>query len=244
MQDHSCILEGRGSVVVVVVVVVAIFPFAGGLATNAMGTLGLFAARVDQVTCGPFLFSFGLFVKQMQHTFSSTLFREKVQHGQSHVWAGTADVCLILFLTLALRARSLLLSFRIACFSLWSLSMGRVSLGLVCRRCLLWRRRMFWASAARACCISLRFLLLRAVLIGDAIAVSSLYRYHHRRAWVGRRLFFVSQSSAKNLKRSSATLCVVSLYFVDPLSRVTSCWSSFRMIPWEPVGETSISMRV
>lgn len=206
-----------------------------------MGTLGLFAARVDQVTCGPVLYVFGRFVKHMPQTFSSVLLWVKVQHGQVHDWVGGASACCaILFLHLACRASSLLRSFRIACFSLGSLSglsMGRVSSGLICVRCRLWRSAMFWASEASVCWISFRFFLSRVSLIGETIVVSSLYRYHHRRACIGSRLFLFSQSSAKKVKRSSAILCVVSLYFVEPLSLVTSCWSSLRMIPWEPVGE-------
>jgi hypothetical protein len=132
VQDQDCFFGLRGADAVDGV------PVFADVEVNVMGTLGLFAARVDQVTCGPVLYVFGRFVKHMPQTFSSVLLWVKVQHGQVHDWvSGASACCAILFLHLACRASSLLRSFRIACFSLGSLSglsMGRVSSGLICVR--------------------------------------------------------------------------------------------------------------
>jgi hypothetical protein len=75
-QDQDCFFELRGTDAVDSV------PVFADVEVNVMGTLGLFAARVDQVTCGSVLDVFGRFVKHMSHTFSFS-----IVVGESAAWA-------------------------------------------------------------------------------------------------------------------------------------------------------------
>jgi hypothetical protein len=56
VQDQGCSFGLRGADAVDGV------PVFADVEVNVMGILGLFAARVDQVTCGPVLYVFGRFV--------------------------------------------------------------------------------------------------------------------------------------------------------------------------------------
>lgn len=73
-------------------------------------------------------------------------------------------------------------------------------------------------------CSSEGVFLLR---VGGSSFGSYSFRFHHFRAYGGRRLFLSSQSCAKKSKSFRATCLVFFVYLLEPLRVSTSAWSSW-----------------